>query len=131
LEELRGALKISCFRHSRTFHGRGSHGLVPAGHSWPSTRPFFFTLPIFNNRSKRALAARLARRQPTCHQPLLAAGARESHSPSPGGVCAASSTRSRNSKDRVDAVEAGRTPLLSVVIRYAAQNQWVNGILVR
>ena len=59
---------------------------------------------------------RLARRQPTCHQPLpRRATAPEPHSPSPGGVCEASSTRSRNRKDRVDAASSrgGHATLVS------------------
>ena len=53
--------------------------------------------------------ARLARRQSTCHQPLpRRARTPERHSPLPGGVCEASSTRSRSRKGRVGVVEAER-----------------------
>src|SRR5258708_15249584 len=46
----------------------------------------------------------------TCHQPLPGrAMAPDRHSPSPGGVCEASSTRSRSRQDRVDAGVAERT----------------------
>src|SRR5262249_1670115 len=55
------------------------------------------------------LAGRLARLQPTYHQPLpRPGGAPGPHSPWRVVVCGAASTRSRNRTDRADAEETAR-----------------------